>query len=84
MKHVSTITSKGQVTIPAVIRRALGLKPHDKVAFHLEDDVVRIEPAKMSVLDNYGAVKLRGSTKNLKRLRRETEEWVAEQAMREL
>jgi AbrB family looped-hinge helix DNA binding protein len=29
----STVTSKGQVTIPVEIRRHLGLSPSDKVAF---------------------------------------------------
>jgi len=84
MEYVSSVTSKGQVTIPASIRKALGLKPRDKVAFRLEDRSVRIVPAKSSVLDSYGAVKLRGGVRNLKRLRRETEKWVAEQALREL
>ena len=31
MDYVSNLTSKGQVTIPVSIRKALGLKPHDKV-----------------------------------------------------
>jgi antitoxin PrlF len=30
---VATITSKGQVTIPAGVRKRLGLKTHDKIAF---------------------------------------------------
>ncbi len=40
---VSTITSKGQVTIPAEIRRHLGIKQNDKVTFVIEPDgVVRL------------------------------------------
>jgi antitoxin PrlF len=35
---VSTVTSKGQVTIPAEVRRHLGIGTHDKVAFILDDD----------------------------------------------
>lgn len=35
---ISTITSKGQVTIPAPIRRTLGLKQGDKVAFVIKDE----------------------------------------------
>lgn len=34
----STITSKGQVTIPVEIRRYLGLKTNDKVTFVIEAD----------------------------------------------
>jgi antitoxin PrlF len=34
----STITSKGQVTIPAEVRKHLGLKQGDKVSFVIEDE----------------------------------------------
>ena len=34
---VSAINSKGQVTIPAAVRRHLGVSPKDKIAFVLED-----------------------------------------------
>lgn len=37
-----TLTRKGQVTVPVAIRRALGLKQGDKVAFTLEDGSVRL------------------------------------------
>ena len=36
MGRVTTLTSKGQVTIPKEIRDELGLKPHDKIRFSLE------------------------------------------------
>ena len=35
---ISTITSKGQVTIPAEVRRRLGVGEHDKIAFVIEDN----------------------------------------------
>jgi antitoxin PrlF len=35
---VSTITSKGQVTIPREVRRHLGLQDGDKLSFVLKDD----------------------------------------------
>lgn len=42
----STITVKGQVTIPKAMREYLGLEPGDKVVFtYLEARGVRIEPA---------------------------------------
>jgi antitoxin PrlF len=34
----ATITSKGQVTIPVEVRRHLGLKERDKIAFVIEPD----------------------------------------------
>jgi AbrB family looped-hinge helix DNA binding protein len=42
----STVTVKGQVTIPKAMREFLGLEPGDKVVFtYLEPHGVRIEPA---------------------------------------
>jgi AbrB family looped-hinge helix DNA binding protein len=42
---VSTITSKGQITVPAEVRRRLGLTAGDKMAFVMEDDgTVRVRP----------------------------------------
>jgi len=40
---ISTITSKGQVTIPAAVRQHLGVGAHDKIVFVVDDDgVVRL------------------------------------------
>ena len=38
--HSSALTVKGQVTIPADIRKQLGLHPGDKIGFAIEDDHV--------------------------------------------
>ena len=43
MKEIlATITSKGQVTLPAEVRKILGLKSGDKIAFTVEDNEVRL------------------------------------------
>ena len=40
---VSTVTSKGQVTIPVEVREYLGIKTHDKIAFIIDQEgVVRL------------------------------------------
>ena len=39
---LSTISTKGQVTIPVEIRRLLKVKLHDKIAFILEGDQIRL------------------------------------------
>lgn len=48
MKEItSTITSKGQITIPVEIRRLLGLTAPGKVTFIIEDhETIRVRPAK--------------------------------------
>ena len=35
---ISTLTSKGQVTIPAEVRKYLGIETNDKVAFVIDDE----------------------------------------------
>ncbi len=42
---VSTITSKGQLTVPIEVRHRLGLKQGDKVVFQLADQGVTLVPA---------------------------------------
>ena len=45
MMYTTTLTQKGQVTIPQVIRNYLGLKPYQKVSFVKKNDLVYIVPA---------------------------------------
>jgi AbrB family looped-hinge helix DNA binding protein len=46
MGHFSTITSKGQLTVPQEIRKRLGLAPGDRVEFVMEPDRTVIRPAR--------------------------------------
>jgi AbrB family looped-hinge helix DNA binding protein len=41
----SSVSPKGQVTIPVELRRLLGLKPKDQVAFSVNDGKVQISRA---------------------------------------
>ena len=51
----ATITSKGQVTIPASVRRALGLKPGIKLLFSWDQDgVVSIRPREVCISSIFG------------------------------
>ncbi len=43
---VSTISSKGQITLPADIRKKLGMKPHDRVFVESTDEAIIIRSAK--------------------------------------
>jgi antitoxin PrlF len=56
-EHLGTITQKGQVTIPLAIRKLLGVKSQDRVAFRVIEGRVELAPATMSLEDTYGAVK---------------------------
>lgn len=56
MEGVTTLTSKGQVTIPKKIRDRLGLKPYDKIRFVLEDGEVRLRKAYLSLEEVVGSL----------------------------
>ena len=56
---MSTVTSKGQVTIPKNIRERLQIRSNDKVDFILEGDRVLLVPVR-TLLDLRGAVQAKG------------------------
>jgi len=54
----STITSKGQITLPVEVRRALGLRPGDRVSFRTaRDGSVVVEPETVDLMSLKGSVK---------------------------
>lgn len=57
----TTLTRKGQVTIPAHIRTRLGLKHGDKVAFVEEGDKIVLVPVPSSVESAFGLLKAKKS-----------------------
>ena len=59
-KILATLTSKGQITLPAQHRKAWGLKPGDQIAFDPpHGDSVRIEPRRRrSIFERLDELKL--------------------------
>lgn len=74
----STLTRKGQLTIPAPIRRLLGVGPQDRVAFLVRDGEIHLAPATSAVARTAGVL---GS--NQPALSPEEEEAAAEAAIAE-
>jgi AbrB family looped-hinge helix DNA binding protein len=58
----STVTSKGQTTIPGEIRRAMGIKPGDKLQYAVEGDraTIRVDPGTRSLKGALASKKGRG------------------------
>lgn len=52
----ATVTSKGQVTIPAEVRARLGLRPGSRLAFVATADGYEIHPQAASIRDLKGVV----------------------------
>jgi len=60
----ATVTSKGQITIPADIRNALGLTAGERVVFtQLADGTTIMRAKKLSIASLKGMLKSRGKRK---------------------
>ena len=60
---IATVTSKGQVTVPAEVRRHLGIKPGATVAFVIDGDEVRVRPPRFTLETVLGSIEpLSGTT----------------------
>jgi antitoxin PrlF len=46
MQKQATITSKGQITVPREVRRALGVRSGDKLLFESDGNGVRVRPVR--------------------------------------
>ena len=55
-ERTSSVSPKGQVTIPAEIRQLLGVRPRDRVAFEVHEGQVLIRPARSSLDAVYRSV----------------------------
>jgi antitoxin PrlF len=79
----STLTDKGQTTVPAEVREALKIKPRQQLAWEIQDNgsvVVRPQP---SALDLFGSLKPAKPFPGLKEEKEATRRTVAEQASKE-
>lgn len=79
----TTMTQKGQVTIPVEVRTRLGLKPRDKVRFEIVGEEVKIRRAPSKVLRWYGAITPTNRPEDFGKLRERFERGVAEETQTE-
>ena len=78
----SSLTRKGQVTIPVHIRRLLGLRTSDKVAFVVTQGKVEIAPAQSVVARTAGMLKSDIPALSPREEKAAMEEAIAEEAER--
>jgi AbrB family looped-hinge helix DNA binding protein len=55
-EYIATVTSKGQFTLPAEVRRRLGIKTGDKMAVIVEGDEIRIRRPQYTLETAFGAI----------------------------
>lgn len=66
----STITQKGQITLPAQIRKELGLKPNQKVVIAKDKKEIRVK-AVPDIFSLYGSVKPKKRPEDFKGMRKD-------------
>jgi AbrB family looped-hinge helix DNA binding protein len=71
---LSSVSPKGQVTLPAEIRKLLGVKPKDKVAFQVEGGQVTITPVRYTLESVMGSVEPATRTEDFERVSRDARE----------
>jgi len=78
------VSDKGQITIPASVRKKLGLKPKSRVEIEIRDNVAVIRPMK-SISELYGIFHeaAKGKTTDWDEIIDETMRIVAEEVARE-
>jgi AbrB family looped-hinge helix DNA binding protein len=87
---LTTVTRKGQITLPIDIRRELGIEEGDKVAVSLVDSVdgerpkIVIKPVSSVAEMTFGAVPPRKRPLDLKKMRRMFEEETGKQVLAEM
>jgi len=76
---ISVLTSKGQMTIPKEVRKALNLRPSEKVIIVVEGNRAILQPLKGNLLDIGGSVKITDREKPIqfKKVREEVKKRVA-------
>ncbi len=57
-EYIATITKRGQLTLPAEVRRTLNLGPEDKVVFVIENEKVTVRPAEFTARTVFSSVEL--------------------------
>lgn len=81
MKEIlATVSSKGQVTIPAEVRQALDLKQGDKIAFQLADHAIILRRTGSVVAATAGILKGEHQSLSAEQLREAAATAIAEEA----
>jgi AbrB family looped-hinge helix DNA binding protein len=55
-EYVAKVTSKGQLTLPAAVRRQLGIEPGDQVSITLSNEHAEVRRLKHSVMSVFQSI----------------------------
>jgi len=79
---IALLTSKGQMTIPKEVRKALNLRPSEKVIIVVEGDQAIIKPLRGSILDIGGTINIGHQEKpiHFRKVREKVKKQIAREA----
>ena len=80
----TTITQRGQLTIPVEVQRLLGVGPRDKVVFAIDQDEVGLVPARFTLESTLGSLDPPTPTEDLARLADEAKDEHAEEVVTQM
>lgn len=67
----STLTRKGQITIPKTLRDRLGLHLGDRITFQLRGEEIVLKPVHRTILDLEGSVQPKSRPEDFSGIRRQ-------------
>lgn len=80
----ATVTRRGQITIPAEVRRLLGTKPKSKVTFRISGSQVRLIPTRFTLESVFGSVRSHRRPEDFEKLEQQVREDRVEHTLRGL
>jgi AbrB family looped-hinge helix DNA binding protein len=78
----TSITSKGQITLPVAVRNRVGLHTGDRLQVDVDGREVRLKPVQSDVDDLYGSFAIDEPSLTAKQLRNLAEDLIVEDALR--
>lgn len=80
MKKITTVTKKGQVTIPQIVREKLRIRSGDKIEFTFnEEGQVVLKPVKTHLESLYGILEKEKPGLNIEEQRKVARDWIGNQ-----
>lgn len=75
--YTATISAKGQITLPAGIRKRLGVKPNDRIALIFRGNEIILKPLKGTIKDLRGALEPQTKPEVFEKIRKQVKNSVA-------
>ena len=80
--YTSSVSQKGQITLPKELRLELDIEPKDVVVIALEDGHISIEKAGSNLLSGFGVVPVPDPSRSWKEIEHDVFDDIAEQNVR--